>query len=338
MADNNHQDFDLTTYFLRWQDGRLSPSEKKKLDAWLTSEENTQVWDALQQTWRVANPLPAPKGSGLESQWKRLANSLPAEQPGKARTTMPRKHGIWDRISWPSLRPGLAVAAALALFLVIYLNRPFQSPQLEKIVAPAGQIIEITLPDESRVQLNAGSSLEYPAAFGSEIRNVWLKGEGYFIVTTSEVPFVVETTQARTTVLGTEFNVRTWDATTQVYVNSGRVAVHSNNAVQAAEVEVLPGQLAVCDNGPITVQPTEPGPLLSWRQGGLVFSNRPLASALADMERHFAVTVTASPNLLQLSITASFRDETFQTVLETLASTLDATIIKTGSSYHLSEK
>ena len=74
-----------------------------------------------------------------------------------------------------------------------------------------------------------------------------------------------------------------------------RVAVHSNTAVQATEVEILPGQLAVCKDGPITVQPTEkPGDLLSWRHGRLVFSNKPLSAVLDELHRTYNTAESGS--------------------------------------------
>lgn len=334
----NDQQFDLLTYFLRAQDGRLSAREEQRLHSWLQQSDNKKAWEKLEQVWQASSHLTVPKGTPQTSQLNALLAKLPAEQPARQPATS--SYGIrrWFRsVRLPSVR--IAVAAAFAvLFAVLVYTSNYTSSPIQTISVPYGQQMEVTLSDGSSIHLNAGSRLKHPEEFDSEIRQVWLKGEGYFKVSPDQVPFVVETTQARTRVLGTEFNVRSWDSTTEVYVSSGRVAVHSNNAVQAAEVNVLPGQLAICDDGPITVQPTEPGALLSWRRGRLVFVNRPLAAVVAEIERTYDVTISLDESLRQIKVSASFENEPVSTILESLAATVKADIERGANGYAFSTK
>ncbi|MFQ5650744.1 MAG: FecR family protein [bacterium] len=335
----NHQSFDINHYFLRWQDGRLSSAEKKELQEWLTEPENGKAWDRLQAVWHAAGVLPVPQGTSQDAQWKMLVNRLDAqESAAQAVATKDSAVARWlGAIPVPLARFAAAAGVAVLVLILAY-QSDFPGAGLQAVTVPLGQQIELTLQDGSQVHLNAGSTLEYPKKFNSEVRQVWLKGEGYFAVHPDHDPFVVETAQARTRVLGTEFNVRTWDSATEVFVTSGRVAVHSHNAVQASEAEVLPGQLAICNDGPITVQPTEPGALLSWRQGRLVFVNRPLASALGDIERMYEAKISAAPSLRNLSISATFAKEPVETIVETLAATLNARVERTGEGYRLTPK
>ncbi len=71
---------------------------------------------------------------------------------------------------------------------------------------------QLILPDGSRVWLNSSSSLKYPTAFNSKIREVELTGEGYFEITENkEKPFVVKANKIDVKVLGTAFNVNAYE-------------------------------------------------------------------------------------------------------------------------------
>ena len=68
------------------------------------------------------------------------------------------------------------------------------------------------LPDGTKVWLNAESSLRYPTAFTGGERRIELKGEAYFEVShNTKQPFIVETASQQVKVLGTEFNINSYD-------------------------------------------------------------------------------------------------------------------------------
>lgn len=332
---NNHNKFDINQYFVRWHDGRLTPSEQRTLDAWLANADNRKTWTLLQSVWQVSASLPVPEGTPLDTQWKHLRNRLSVAET-RARQTASTV-SIFDRVAraLPSARVAL-VGAMAALMMVFAYNYLAVGPQLQVVTVPYGQQLQLVLSDGSEIHLNAGSTFKYPEKFNPSVRLVNLDGEAYFKVRPGETPFTVETDRARTTVLGTEFNVRTWDSATEVYVVSGKVAVHSNNAVQASEVEILPGQLAVCQDGPVDVQPTEhPGALLSWRQGRLVFVNEPLKVVLGDIRRTFNLNIEADPAFLNLTITATFSNEPLEVIAQTLAATLGADLATKDDGFYL---
>ncbi|MFR7879195.1 MAG: FecR family protein, partial [Butyricimonas paravirosa] len=87
------------------------------------------------------------------------------------------------------------------------------------------------LADGTRVWLNAQSELRYPVQFIGNQRVVYLKGEGYFEVTSNEEkPFIVRTlSDVEVKVLGTRFNVSAYeddaDVTTTLAEGSVEVTV-----------------------------------------------------------------------------------------------------------------
>ena len=75
-----------------------------------------------------------------------------------------------------------------------------------------GQTYQLTLPDGTKVWLNASSKLTFPASFnGQTERRVELEGEGYFEVSKSKThPFIVNTKRQEVKVLGTHFNIHAY--------------------------------------------------------------------------------------------------------------------------------
>jgi ferric-dicitrate binding protein FerR (iron transport regulator) len=94
---------------------------------------------------------------------------------------------------------------------------------------PCGGTYQITLPDGTKVWLNAASSLKFPASFGSlKTRSVELTGEGYFEVAKDKAhPFIVVTEKQEVEVLGTHFNINSYadEASTKTTLLEGSVRV-----------------------------------------------------------------------------------------------------------------
>lgn len=129
----------------------------------------------------------------------------------------PKKASRWAplKLIWNNKRVQriMQVAAVIAMMLGSYyiggvFNHESLSEQSMKIMVAKGQRVEIVLSDSTHVQLNSGSTLEYPTVFSRDMRHVKLTGEALFDVKHSEEhPFVVETYACDVKVLGTKFNV-----------------------------------------------------------------------------------------------------------------------------------
>jgi len=78
------------------------------------------------------------------------------------------------------------------------------------ISTPVGGQYQLTLPDGSKVWLNASSSIHYPTAFLEKERRVIITGEAYFeIAKNANKPFIIKIYNgAEVKVLGTHFNVK----------------------------------------------------------------------------------------------------------------------------------
>lgn len=90
-------------------------------------------------------------------------------------------------------------------------NRTLDSvaSRMETVYVPAGKVMQLTLEDGTRLWLNSGTEIEYPAVFSRKSRNVKVNsGEVMFDVTPDgKRPFLVDTYASEISVLGTKFNV-----------------------------------------------------------------------------------------------------------------------------------
>ncbi|MDR1668118.1 MAG: FecR domain-containing protein [Bacteroidales bacterium] len=148
---------------------------------------------------------------------------LPLPPPARRRT---------GRTVW--LAAACAAFALLAASVFLLPENPFQPQEVTaahmiEVTTERGEIKTIYLPDSSKVSLNAGSSIRYPATFEVGIRQVELKGEALFEVKANPAqPFSVNAGKASIQVLGTVFDVSTYDEDHLLLVSvvSGKVAVN----------------------------------------------------------------------------------------------------------------
>ena len=196
------------------------------------------------------------------------------------------------------------------------------------IATPQGSRTQLSLPDGSRVWLNAGSSISYSQGFGYIDRLVNLVGEGYFEVAHNEkLPLSVVSENVCVKVLGTKFNFRDYptDAEAIVSLTEGSVAMCSKKNPDAGQL-LKPGQRATVDkeSGRIRVENYEVANSMKWTNGRLLFDGEPLPDIVKTLERSYNVKITiADCNLRKLRFYGDFirQEQTLVEVLDALEST-----------------
>ncbi|WP_111591846.1 FecR family protein [Chitinophaga dinghuensis] len=159
--------------------------------------------------------------------------------------------------------------------------------QYDTLVVPRGNKTRIALADGTQVWVNAGSVLIYPAAFNGQSREVTVQGEAYFDVAASaQRPFRVHAENVTVNVLGTSFNVNTYNSKTiQTTLTSGKVSATANGK----NVILLPGQQAVyhaqtADLQQLTVDVRR---FTAWKDGDIYFEESNLSTIVNSLGRSF---------------------------------------------------
>ena len=121
---------------------------------------------------------------------------------------------------------------------------------------------------------------------------MYLTGEGYFDVQRNEKqPFIVEAQQVAIRVLGTSFGVRAY--TREVNVLTTLVQGRVNVEADGQQVELNPGQQADFnrENDRLTVAEVDVEQYVGWKDGRLVFDNKPLEFILEELGRWYSFDV-----------------------------------------------
>jgi transmembrane sensor len=191
------------------------------------------------------------------------------------------------------------------------------------ISTPAGGQYQVTLPDGTKVWLNALSSLKYPTAFIGKYRTVELTGEGYFEVAKNKnKPFKLKTSKQEISVLGTHFNVSAYadDAEIKTTLVEGGVAV--KNFSPLATGLLKPGQQAVFHHSGFEVSNVDVEEYIAWKNGFFMFNNEGIKEAMQKLARWYDVDIEYVGDFDGIYFGGSFsKNNSLQETLKILEST-----------------
>lgn len=216
------------------------------------------------------------------------------------------------------------VAAILMLPLLVWLGlsnyRVLNAGNTSRIEikAPAFARAQFSLPDGTVGWLNCGSSLKYRGDFMKD-RKVTLNGEAFFDVQKNpERPFIVSTTEFDVTVLGTKFNIASYENENKVEVVLDEGKMILNNKESNKSYTMNPNDLIVYDktNKELSIEEVQTNKYLSWVEGKLIFRNDPLDVVAGRLERWYNVEVEIMGSISDKSrLRATFIDENLDEIL-----------------------
>jgi len=189
---------------------------------------------------------------------------------------------------------------------------------------PYGKRTSIILTDGSKVWLNSGSKLVFPAVFTKERREVYLDGEAIFEVAhNKERPFVVKTGEQEIEVLGTVFNVSSYpdENVVSTVLKSGSVKIKykQNN------ITLNPGKRAVYDraNNQSYVNKVDVEPYFSWRDGVFIFKSDSMESIMKKIARYYNVEIKIDNSELAKTTFSGYLDlrDNVENVIKTIQET-----------------
>lgn len=313
--------------------GEALPHEQLQVYEWLQANEaNEKYFRHFNTIWKESKTLAATITVDEKEAWKKFKSRIEKN----AAETEKRKPATL------LFRRQLQVAAAVLIIAVagwLVYNAASNSSATTMVNKQtfANTFID-TLTDGSIITLNKNTKLNYPSAFTGKTRTVQLKGEAFFKVAHDKAkPFIVNANDITITVVGTEFNVKNYDSSTQVIVESGivRVSKGSNS------IELHKGEQVMIKNSHASFEKsmTKDSLYNYYRTKEIICSNTPLPAVIATInEAYNAHIVLGNPALNQLQLSATFKDEDLQTIITIIQQTFDLKVTSQGDSTILNLK
>lgn len=306
----------IETLIARDIDNSLSPEEKRILQSWLDEDTaNQRYYDTLKSTWAMAAKAHADFIPATEKNWELFRRHI--TDTGKRSFLHTYRNAL-------RIAAGVILLCGAATTYFVF----FSHPKVQ-VLTQAKEKKTITLPDGSKVFLNQQSSLRYAAGFNGSERAVQLEGEAFFEVTQqSDKPFVVYTKHTQTQVLGTSFDVKSYDpAQVEVAVVTGKVAFSGRNSTQGRLV-LSEGDKGVLQQSKTLKQMHIEDPnFMAWKENRLAFQDTRISDVINTLEDYFDVQIElASPETGRLRYNGTFDPEqlsSVDSVLEVICPTVN---------------
>lgn len=229
----------------------------------------------------------------------------------------------------------LKVAATIAILVSIFIvarnlvdknEASFAEAPLKNEIrtVPFGEKIKLKLTDGSMVILNSGTEFRFPETFGDSIREVFLNGEAFFNVARNEdKPFVIQSGDIKTTVLGTSFNIKAFEEENRsiVTVVSGKVKVDVKSDETAPTIYLTPNYQARFNNETMTMTKVEVKAVnyIDWKDNILNFDNMSLDEIAGVLERWYNVDVQFTDHSVRdIYFLGKYQDPSLKGVLESV--------------------
>lgn len=246
------------------------------------------------------------------------------------------------RPGWRVAFPAIAAAGLLAIGIGSWSALRDRQPQQVALSEPrmlatgVGVRDSLTLPDGTRVILGPLSSVSLRAGYGTDGREVVVRGDAWFdVVHDDSKPFTVWAGGATIVDVGTKFAVTSDSALgVSVSVTEGSVSMRPSSTSAASGVVLNAGDNGILGNGDEVV--ARRGVVgdddLAWMRGRLVFRNAPVPGVIASVKRWYGIELKVDPSLMNRHITATFEGESASGVLEVIGLVLGADVEVSGDS------
>jgi len=299
-------------------DDSITRDESHELDSWRhAAEENESFYKAFKFLW---------------NDYKTGRSSFePDLEKGLSKTHL--------RISRRQfIRKTTKIAAVLVALISISSALFLLAPSGKNITITTDNQQQITLPDGTLVILAQGSQFTYPAFFNGSKREVKLNGKAWFDVShRAEQPFIVETHNARTKVLGTQFTITAHEhEPTAVFLDEGKVAFQGKKWFSESHI-LKPGEMISFENGSYHKSKQNNLNASSWATQKLKFKSTALIDVIHEIESYYMVNIDLqTPQTGQLRFSGTIKEPTAYEALEIVALTLNLKLTKNEDTLTLS--
>ena len=303
-----------------------SPEEHARFDELIRDEETKKLFDQVRRIWNESPKATVGRTYDSPRAFYELKQKIQRDRSIKKRY-----------FSIAIISVAASVLLMFGLFNLVgipQLNRSHQSTVSFRTAL--GNRSCVILPDSTKVWLNAKSEIYYSSNFGKDDRTVTLKGEGFFDVTHSTKPFVVDVNDFKIMVHGTKFNVSAYSDDQKILTSleRGKISIAKKGE---RELVVEPGQLVVYNkkSGYFDIKQEDVSKYSAWRENKMYLHAESLDDLAAKLERKFNIQINFIPARLgeEVHYSGVFSDESVEEVLDAISIASDLQYTKKGNEY-----
>lgn len=316
----------------------LSPEEQIELSEILLDKDARHFSNIIDNMFNVPSGIQGVNENEINSAVKNLINKIegPNLKPKLLRPLI---------IKWIAAASLILLVALLGIFYARFNENSSRKTSRSVVQTKKGSKSMTTLPDGTKVWINADTKITYDKIFGEKTREIELEGEAYFeVVKDQDRPFIVHTNEMEVRVIGTAFNVRSYpnEAKGQTTLIRGMVEVQLKNesstkivlkpnekvivkqSIKAdslvsddklPQLAIVPVRYKVADSVLTDVQ---------WVNNRLAFEDQNLLEIIPVLERWYNIDIELDKRAIsRRNIDAVFENDNLEDVIKTLSLTLD---------------
>ncbi|PKL87313.1 MAG: hypothetical protein CVV23_15960 [Ignavibacteriae bacterium HGW-Ignavibacteriae-2] len=309
---------------LSYLDGTCSESERILVSEWEKQNENNRIeLERIRKIWN-SPPSPMPKPDveyALKKVWRKIDSQMEPEIQIKQVFWKPLENFLHSYILNTSvLKVGTVI---IFLFIFYFIFNVTTTQKINEIEIAKKGVEKIFFPDGSTAMADAGSTIKFPESFDENSREISLSGEAYFnIKSDPDKPFIVHANNGKITVLGTKFNIRTWEYVT-VTVLEGKVSFNGDKQKnEDGSVTLTKGFMSSLDLNGI---PTLPDSLnttenITWINREKKFTGARLSEVLNQLERWYDLQfILPDKSYLSTRVTIYIENKPIDEILEVIS-------------------
>jgi ferric-dicitrate binding protein FerR (iron transport regulator) len=317
--------------------GEISLPEQNELYKLKENNEANQEYFRLLEEFNLIKP--EFNKPSIESSYSRIRNNVFK----KIRESEDKNRNVRKGLAITFWQVAVAASILVIIGCSIYFwdnsSKPTEQQKIETVTLK-GSKSSLTLPDGTKVWVNADSKLSYGKSFGKNTRDVTLIGEAYFdVVKDKSRPFIVHASKMSIRVLGTQFNVKAYprEKTAEATLLQGSIEMtiddekdrkillkpHEKIVVQNNVSANQPGKKALKTEPLIEIQKlpenNEVIPEIEWIHNRLAFSNETMDNIFIKLERWYNVRFIIKKRFPKdKTYVGTFENESIDEVLESL--------------------
>jgi len=290
--------------------GEATPEEAMYLEDWkLKDPKNNQLFEQSQQLFAIANPHEKSFQINKNKAWDKVQAKI---NQNKKVIPLYKNYGVI-----------IGIAASFIVMISAYFllrNQTIENDHKVYTILAINKLKQITLNENSKIDLAKGAQLSYDQNFGIKNRNVKLSGSAYFTVKHDDaMPFIVDLGHVYVKDLGTKFDIKLSADTDSIYIKVDEgIVLLFDSASNAIEIKASERALYIKSTKQLFTADD-----LNTQTSILNFENAKLAYVIAQLEEKFTTKIiVANPKINLCSLSAKFKEDDITTILAVICETL----------------